>query len=54
MSTGLKAFKGCPVPSSKPLSSLPHYSLVETLGGHEVIHTNPKGLAEKIIEAGRD
>jgi len=23
-------------------------------GGHELIYTNPKGLAEKIIEAGRD
>jgi len=28
--------------------------LVQMPGGHEVIFTNPAGLAEKIIEAGRD
>ena len=30
------------------------YRLIQMPGGHEVIFTNPKGLAEKIIEAGRD
>jgi pimeloyl-ACP methyl ester carboxylesterase len=30
------------------------YRLVQMPGGHEVLYTNPKGLAEKIIEAGRD
>ena len=30
------------------------YRLVQMPGGHEVMFTNPKGLAEKIIEAGRD
>ncbi len=30
------------------------YRLVQMPGGHEVIFTNPVGLAEKIIEAGRD
>jgi pimeloyl-ACP methyl ester carboxylesterase len=30
------------------------YRLVHMPGGHEVMFTNPKGLAEKIIEAGRD
>jgi pimeloyl-ACP methyl ester carboxylesterase len=35
-------------------SRLGLYRLVEMPGSHEVIYTNPKGLAEKIIEAGRD
>ena len=30
------------------------YRLVQMPGSHEVIYTNPKGLAAKIIEAGRD
>ena len=30
------------------------YRLVQMPGSHEVIFTNPIGLAEKIIEAGRD
>ncbi|MGA2510387.1 MAG: alpha/beta hydrolase family protein [Candidatus Acidiferrales bacterium] len=30
------------------------YRLVQMPGSHEVIYTNPSGLAEKIIEAGRD
>jgi pimeloyl-ACP methyl ester carboxylesterase len=30
------------------------YRLVQMPGGHEVIFTNPAGLAEKIIAAGRD
>ncbi|MGA7221446.1 MAG: alpha/beta hydrolase [Candidatus Acidiferrales bacterium] len=30
------------------------YRLVQMPGGHEVIFTNPIGLAKKIIEAGRD
>ena len=30
------------------------YRLVQMPGSHEVIYTNPKGLAQKIIEAGRD
>ena len=30
------------------------YRLVQMPGSHEVIFTNPTGLAEKIIEAGRD
>lgn len=35
-------------------SRLGLYRLVQMPGSHEVIFTNPKGLAEKIIEAGRD
>jgi pimeloyl-ACP methyl ester carboxylesterase len=35
-------------------SRLGLFRLVQMPGGHEVIYTNPKGLAEKIIEAGRD
>jgi pimeloyl-ACP methyl ester carboxylesterase len=30
------------------------YRLVQMPGGHEVMFTNPAGLAEKILEAGRD
>lgn len=30
------------------------YRLVQMTGSHEVIYTNPVGLAEKIVEAGRD
>jgi len=30
------------------------YRLVQMPGSHEVIYTNPKSLAAKIIEAGRD
>ena len=30
------------------------YRLVQMPGSHEVVFTNPVGLAEKIIEAGRD
>ena len=30
------------------------FRLVQMPGSHEVIFTNPKGLAEKIVEAGRD
>jgi pimeloyl-ACP methyl ester carboxylesterase len=30
------------------------YRLVQMPGSHEVLYTNPAGLAEKIIEAGRD
>lgn len=30
------------------------YRLVQMPGSHEVIYTNPQGLANKIIEAGRD
>ncbi|MEO8644584.1 alpha/beta hydrolase [Pseudomonas sp.] len=33
---------------------LGHYRLVQMPGGHEVMFSNPAGLAEKIIEAGRD
>lgn len=35
-------------------SRLGDFRLVEMPGSHEVIFTNPTGLAEKIIEAGRD
>jgi pimeloyl-ACP methyl ester carboxylesterase len=35
-------------------SRLGIYRLVQMPGSHEVIYTNPSGLAEKIIEAGRD
>jgi hypothetical protein len=30
------------------------YRLVQMPGSHEVMFTNPRGLAEKILEAGRD
>jgi hypothetical protein len=30
------------------------YRLVQMPGGHEVIFTNPEGLADKILEADRD
>ncbi|MGH9746457.1 MAG: alpha/beta fold hydrolase [Candidatus Acidiferrales bacterium] len=30
------------------------YRLVQMPGSHEILYTNPRGLAEKIIEAGRD
>ena len=30
------------------------YRLVQMPGSHEVMHTNPAGLAEKLVEAGRD
>jgi hypothetical protein len=30
------------------------YRLVGMPGSHEVMFTNPSGLAEKIVEAGRD
>lgn len=30
------------------------FRLVQTPGSHELVFTNPKLLAEKIIEAGRD
>lgn len=30
------------------------YRLVQMPGSHEVVFTNPKGLADKIVEAGRD
>jgi hypothetical protein len=30
------------------------YRLVQMPGSHEVVFTNPNGLADKIIEAGRD
>jgi hypothetical protein len=33
---------------------LGEFRFVEMPGSHEVIFTNPTGLAEKIIEAGRD
>jgi pimeloyl-ACP methyl ester carboxylesterase len=35
-------------------SRLGLYRLVQMPGSHEVLYTNPAGLAEKIIEAGRD
>jgi pimeloyl-ACP methyl ester carboxylesterase len=35
-------------------SRLGRYRLVQMPGSHEVIYTNPSGLAEKIWEAGRD
>jgi len=35
-------------------SRLGLYRLVQMPGGHEVIYSNPTGLAEKIVEAGRD
>lgn len=35
-------------------SRLGLYRLVQMPGSHEVIFSNPTGLAEKIIEAGRD
>jgi hypothetical protein len=35
-------------------SRLGLYRLVQMPGGHEVIFSDPNGLADKIIEAGRD
>ncbi|CAJ0720850.1 Pyrethroid hydrolase [Ralstonia edaphis] len=35
-------------------SRLGHFRLVQMPGGHEVMFTNPAGLAEKLVEAGRD
>jgi hypothetical protein len=35
-------------------SRLGLFRLVQMPGSHEVIFTNPGGLAEKLIEAGRD
>ena len=35
-------------------SRLGLYRLVQMPGSHEVLYTNPSGLAEKIVEAGRD
>jgi len=35
-------------------SRLGLYRLAQMLGGHEVIFSDPNGLADKIIEAGRD
>ena len=35
-------------------SRLGTYRLVQMPGGHELMYTNPAGLAEKIIDAGRD
>ena len=35
-------------------SRLGLYRLVRMPGGHELLFTNPEGLADKIIEAGRD
>jgi len=35
-------------------SRLGLYRLVQMPGGHELLSTNPHGLADKIIEAGRD
>jgi len=35
-------------------SRLGLYRLVQMPGSHEVMYTNPAGLAEKIVEAGRD
>jgi pimeloyl-ACP methyl ester carboxylesterase len=35
-------------------SRLGLYRLVQMPGGHELMYTNPVGLAEKIVEAGRD
>jgi hypothetical protein len=35
-------------------SRLGLHRLVEMPGSHEVIFSNPTGLAEKLIEAGRD
>jgi hypothetical protein len=35
-------------------SRLGLFRLVQMPGSHEVLFTNPKGLAEKLIEAGRD
>jgi hypothetical protein len=30
------------------------YRLVQMPGGHELVYSNPNGLADKLIEAGRD
>jgi hypothetical protein len=35
-------------------SRLVFYWLVRMPGGHELMFSNPKGLADKLIEAGRD
>jgi hypothetical protein len=35
-------------------SRLGMYRFLQMPGGHEVMFTNPDGLAAKIIEAGRD
>jgi hypothetical protein len=35
-------------------SRLGLYRLVQMPGGHELMFTNPTGLADKLIEAGRD
>jgi hypothetical protein len=35
-------------------SRLGLHRLVQMLGGHELLFSNPNGLADKIIEAGRD
>ena len=35
-------------------SGLAHYRLVQMPGSHEVVFTNSAGLAEKLVEAGRD
>ena len=35
-------------------SRLGLYRLYQMPGGHELLSTNPHGLADKIIEAGRD
>ena len=35
-------------------SRLGMYRFLQMSGGHEVMFTNPDGLAAKIIEAGRD
>jgi hypothetical protein len=35
-------------------SRLGLYRLVQMPGSHELLFTNPDGLADKIIEAGRD
>ena len=30
------------------------FRLIKMPGGHEVVFTNPEGLAEKIVQAGRE
>jgi hypothetical protein len=35
-------------------SRLGHFRLVQMSGSHQVMFSNPAGLAEKLIEAGRD
>jgi hypothetical protein len=39
---------------SRMTSRLGVYRLVQLPGGHELMFSNPKGLADKLIEAGRD